>query len=102
MPDDDDPYRDPIDPDEIVIDEIKVQNLRTSNGSGTKESSQYQRTEKSLNRSISGPFLHKEKALDSLHDSVDEKGSGPTLEHNDIEIQLENALMKEQEKTDSD
>ena len=45
--------------------------------------------------------MHKEPGLESLHENS-EKGSGSAIHQDDIEIQLEDALKKEQEKTDSD
>jgi len=54
-----------------------------------------------LNRSISYPTIHKDPGLESLHDNS-ERGSGSAVHHDDIEIQLEDALKKEQDKTDSE
>ena len=41
--------------------------------------------------------MHKDIGLESLHDNS-EGGSGSAINQNDIEIQLEDALIKEQKK----
>jgi hypothetical protein len=43
------------------------------------------KTEKSLNRSISYPTIHKDPGLESLHENSD-RGSGSGVDHDDIEI----------------